>query len=208
MTSAPSRRASLRTLPRRPLVVDTRELGRRPGTQRELADDVPAPEGLGIPVLTVPTGAPLHLDLRLESVVEGVLVSGVVQAPVTGECARCLDALDQTVEADVQVLYTYDAPLEGEEGDGDVTALDGDLADLEPAVRDALVLQLPHAPLCDDDCPGLCDQCGERLADLPDDHAHEQADIRWAALAGLAAQLETETDPDPSTGAAGATRED
>ena len=82
--------------PRAPLVLDTRELGRRPGSQLEMVRTVPAPAELGIEVLHVPEGSPVELDLRLEAVMEGVLVSGSATAELDGECARCLDTIEET----------------------------------------------------------------------------------------------------------------
>ena len=71
--------------------------------------------------------------------------------------------------------------------------LQDDLVDLEPLLRDAVVLALPFQPLCRDDCPGLCTECGARLADDPD-HQHEDAiDPRWAALQGLTDKTEEAT---------------
>ena len=67
----------------------------------------------------------------------------------------------------------------------DEPVLAGDLLDLEPTLRDAVVLALPIAPLCRDDCPGLCAQCGARLADDPGHRHDDQVDARWVALAGL-----------------------
>jgi uncharacterized protein len=63
--------------------------------------------------------------------------------------------------------------------------MDGDILDLEAPIRDAIVLALPINPLCDDDCEGLCSECGEKWRELPEDHAHQQIDARWGALAGL-----------------------
>ena len=174
-------RHATRLDPRAPLVLDTRELGRRPGSMRPVRRTAPAPAGWGLELVQVPAGTDLGLDLRLESVMEGVLVSGVVRAEVTAECGRCLTPVTDLVEADVQELFAY-AP---ENADDDVLALEGDLIDLEPIVRDALVLSLPLNPVCDEDCEGLCAGCGERLRDLAPDHTHEQADPRWAALATL-----------------------
>ena len=129
----------------------------------------------------MPEGADVELDMRLEAVVEGVLVSGTVRAPLSGECARCLDPIDGNVEVDLQELYVF----EGEDSvDGEELVLGDDLLDLEPVLRDALVLALPQAPLCRDDCPGLCPECGARLADVPG-HRHTSVDPRWAALSGL-----------------------
>jgi len=165
-------------------VLDTRELGRRPGSQRQVSRTVPAPADLGIEVLQVPEGSPVELDLRLEAVMEGVLVTGTAHASLAGECARCLEPLTDEIGVDLQELYVYeDHALPGE--DDEVSVLQDDLVDLEPLLRDAVVLALPFQPLCMDDCPGLCPECGARLADDPD-HAHDAAvDPRWAALAEL-----------------------
>ncbi|MGH8823684.1 MAG: YceD family protein [Jiangellaceae bacterium] len=177
--------------PRAPLVLDTHELGRRPGAMRRVRLTVPAPADLGLGgVVGVPEGADLELDLRLESVMEGVLVSGTARATLAGECARCLDPVDSEIDVDIQELYAYPDRAVGngaESGAGEGEMVEDDLVDLETAIRDAVVLALPQAPLCRDDCPGLCPQCGARLADDPG-HSHETGDPRWAALAGLLAE--------------------
>lgn len=174
--------------PRSPFVLDTHELGRRPGSMRRVQRTVPAPEDLGTEVIGVPTGDDVELDFRLEAVMEGVLVSGSARARVVGECVRCLDEVVDDVDVAVQELYVYPgrAEVAAENGDDeeDVRALDGDLVDVEPALRDALVTALPFQPLCRDDCPGLCSLCGAHLADDPT-HSHDTIDPRWAALGGL-----------------------
>jgi uncharacterized protein len=165
-------------------VLDTRELGRRAGSMRPVRTEVPAPVGLVVGMAGVPEGASLMLDLRLESVVEGVLVSGTVTAPVAAECARCLTPVADSVTVEVTELFAYpESATDRTADDDEVSHLVGDLLDLEPVVRDALVLDLPLSPLCRDDCRGLCAGCGERLEDLPDDHTHTTTDPRWAALA-------------------------
>jgi uncharacterized protein len=170
-------------------VLDTRELGRRPGSQREVTRTVPAPAELGIEILAVPEGSPVDLDLRLEAVMEGVLVTGTARAALEGECARCLEPIHDEVEVSLQELYVYDDRHDhhaqtGDEDD-EVSTLEDDLLDLEPLLRDAVVLALPFQPLCRDDCPGLCTECGARLADDPD-HTHDAPiDPRWAKLTGL-----------------------
>jgi uncharacterized protein len=176
--------------PRAPLVLDTRELGRRPGIQREVSRTVPAPADLGIEVLRVPEGSPVQLDLRLEAVMEGVLVTGTAHASLDGECVRCLEPITDEVEVRFQELYVYeDHALPDQEDDG-ASVLQDDLVDLEPVLRDAVVLALPFQPLCQDDCPGLCPDCGARLADDPD-HGHDApVDPRWAALAEIKTQTE------------------
>jgi uncharacterized protein len=166
-------------------VLDTRELGRRPGSQREVTLSVPAPTDLGIEVLRVPEGSPVELDLRLESVMEGVLVTGTARAVLQGECARCLEPISDEIEVRFQELFVYEEHQTPHDEDDEVSTLEKDLLDLEPLLRDAVVLALPFQPLCMDDCPGLCPECGARLADDPD-HAHDAAiDPRWAGLAEL-----------------------
>jgi len=166
-------------------VLDTRELGRRPGSQREVTLSVPAPADLGIDVLHVPEGAPVDIDLRLEAVMEGVLVTGTARAGLEGECARCLDPISETTEVTFQELYVYTEHQTPHDEDDEVSRLQDDLIDLEPQLRDAVVLALPFQPLCEDDCPGLCIECGARLADDPD-HTHDApVDPRWAGLAAL-----------------------
>ena len=172
--------------PRAPLVLDTRELGRRPGSQRKMSLTAEAPAELGIEVLGVPEGSEVHLDLRLEAVMDGVLVSGTASADLEGECARCLEPIEDVITVDIQELYLYE-PADGNDEDDDVSRLEDDLLDLEPVLRDAVVLALPFQPLCQDDCPGLCVECGARLADDPDHRHDEPVDPRWAALADLTA---------------------
>ncbi len=162
---------------RSPLVLDTRELGRRPGSMRVVQRTVPAPAGFRVDIIGVPEGATVDLDLRLEAVMEGVLVSGKIRAPVAGECARCLDPVTSTVEAEVCELYAYP----GHEAGDEIGRLDGDLIDFEPQLRDAIILALPLRPVCDEECAGLCATCGVRLADDPE-HAHDDMDPRWDAL--------------------------
>ena len=171
-------------------MLDTRELGRRPGSQREVSRTVEAPADLGIEVLRVPEGSPVELDLRLEAVMEGVLVTGTAHASLSGECVRCLEPVADEVTVNFQELFVYEDHALPDQEDDEVSTLQDDLVDLEPLLRDAVVLALPFQPLCQDDCPGLCPECGARLAEDPD-HAHDAAvDPRWAALAELNPQTE------------------
>lgn len=180
----PQKRTPTRLDPRQPLVVDTRELGRRPGSMRRLRYAAAAPEGLRLELVAVPVGDPVELDLRLESVMEGVLVSGTASARVVGVCGRCLDPVTSPLEVDLQELYAYpDSSTDATTDDDELPRLEGVLLDLEPALRDSVVLALPMTPLCRPDCPGLCATCGGRLDELPPDHSHELTDPRWAALA-------------------------
>ncbi|GAA2983576.1 uncharacterized protein K373_05646 [Streptomyces sp. DvalAA-21] len=163
---------------------------------KRLSRTVEAPKDLGIDgVIGVPENAPLVLDLRLESVMEGVLVTGTARAAAEGECVRCLEPLTLEVEADFQEMFSYpDAddrnrgsadPVDDAEDDEDRFFLEDGLFDLEPVLRDAVVLALPLQPVCKETCAGLCSECGIRLDENPGHH-HDAVDIRWAALQGLA----------------------
>jgi uncharacterized protein len=182
---------------RSPFVFDLRELGRRPGSLREYRRSVPAPAGLGFDLIGVPDGAPLTLELRLESVTEGVLVTGTVEAPLVGQCGRCLEPVSDELVVEICELFAYPDSVTDETTEQDeVHRVDGELIDVEPVARDAVVLALPWTPLCREDCAGLCPDCGQRLDDLPAGHAHEVIDPRWAALAGFASES---SDPDEGT---------
>jgi uncharacterized protein len=170
--------------PRGPLVFSTHALGRGAGSEHAETRAVPAPADLRAGLVGVPEGAELELAVRLEAVSEGVLVTATARAPLTGECARCLEPLAQQVEVRSQELFEYSPEAGPDAADG--YSLDGDLLDLEPALRDALVLALPLAPLCRDDCPGLCVECGAQLAKAGPEHVHGPAiDPRWAGLQKL-----------------------
>ena len=163
-------------------MLDTSELNRRPGTMRRVSLTVPPPPGLAVAMVRLDEDSALELDLRLESVLEGVLVSGTVRGHYTGECVRCLESLEGDVAADVQELFVYpDVEREQSDDEDEEPRLVGTLLDLEQVVRDALVLALPLQPVCREDCRGLCPDCGMRLADEPD-HRHETIDPQWAAL--------------------------
>jgi uncharacterized protein len=155
--------------PRGPLVFDTRALG--PGCARAEDRTIPAPAGMGVELVRIPEGADLQVHVQLEGVAEGTLVTATAIAPLAGECARCLEPLTSATQVRLQELFAYEAP---EEADADGYLQDGDLLDLEPALRDALVLELPLAPLCSGDCPGLCIECGVRLAAAGARHGHAQ----------------------------------
>jgi uncharacterized protein len=167
-------------------VFDMRALGKHPGEFKDQKLTASAPDGVGSGLVLVPAGADVALDLRFEAVSEGVLVTGSAVAPLAGECARCLDPLTTSIEVSFQELYRY-LPDPGEDkDDGEERFLDGDLLDLEPAFRDAVVLALPLSPLCKDDCRGLCVECGAKLAEVGPDHGHgDKVDPRWELLTKL-----------------------
>jgi uncharacterized protein len=186
--------------PRGALVFDMRLLGRQAGSALTQTRTVPAPDNLRLELVGVPAGADVALEVRFEAVSEGVLATGTAIAALEGECARCLATLTSSVTGSFQELYLYaggrhdkhgkhdrhDKHDEHEEQDDEERHLDGDLLDLEPAFRDAVVLALPMSPLCREECPGLCAECGVPLADAGPGHRHDDAaDPRWAALKQL-----------------------
>ena len=180
---------------RNPLVLDTRDLGRQPGTMRRVQRRVPAPAGFGLDVVRVPEGAPLVLELQMESVTEGVLITGTVTTSIAGECGRCLEPVADSFVVDVCELYAYpDSATDETTEQDEVQRLEHDLIDLESLVRDAVVLGLPVTPVCRPDCAGLCPTCGQRLDDLPSGHTHEELDPRWAALAAYASEAADSSD--------------
>jgi uncharacterized protein len=191
---------SKRTSPSRDsLVFDLRSLSRQAGSARAEARIAQAPADVRLELASVPEGSDVELNLKFEAVTEGVLVTGGATVQVAGECARCLGPVTGTVTVSLVELYRYhDDPrhnkskrgkTEDEEPDDDEERfLDGDRLDLEPALRDAVVLALPMSPLCREDCPGLCVECGVPLAEAGPGHTHQdRIDPRWADLA----QLET-----------------
>src|SRR6476646_10687610 len=93
--------------PRSPLVLDTKLVGRRPGSMHELEREAGAPSELGTDVIRVEEGSPLLLSLRMESVLEGVLVTGSVRGTATGACVRCLDPVAQPVDGRFQELFVH-----------------------------------------------------------------------------------------------------
>ncbi len=179
-----------------PWVIDTREMGRRPGTLRRYARRIPAPAGFGLEVIGIPAEDPIELALQFESATEGVFVSGTAAASVTGECARCLEPIGYDMTVRLGELFAYpDTATEATTDADEISRVVDDLVDTEPMVRDAVLLALPLAPLCREDCPGLCPDCGERWADLGPEHSHDTMDPRWAALHGrLASTADADAD--------------
>lgn len=175
---------------RSPLVLDIARLGRRPGSMMTFKETVPNPSRMGLDLIGIAEGAPLTMDLQVQAVSEGVLVTGTVAAPTTGECARCLTPVTGEVEIELTELYAYpdsttDATTEEDElgrvGANGVP----DTIDLEQPIVDAVGLALPFAPLCGPDCAGLCPECGVTMATAEPGHHHDTIDPRWAKLAGL-----------------------
>jgi uncharacterized protein len=171
--------------PTSPMVVDIARLGRRPGAMFTMRDTVPSPSRIGLELIAIERGAPLELDLQLESVSEGVLVTGTVAAPTVGECARCLTTVQGRVQVAVTELFAYPrSATEATTEEDEVGHVVDDTIDLEQSIIDAVGLDLPFSPVCRPDCPGLCPGCGVALAAEPGHH-HDRIDPRWAKLAGM-----------------------
>lgn len=161
-----------------PFVVHVAKLRRSLGTRwHEVRSG--SIEGLDCSASEVPEGAVVEADVVLESVAGGVSVHGTLSAPWTGECRRCLSRASGTLRLSVFEHYTAG-------GDGsDTYPLIGDELDLEPMIHDAIVLELPQAPLCRADCRGICASCGadRNVESCECDEA--PIDPRWAALGSL-----------------------
>jgi uncharacterized protein len=194
------------------LAVDVRELLQRPGAHKHVVVRAPL-DDLATPVASVPHDRPVTVDAEIESVVEGLLVSGRVRATAVVHCVRCLRDLDRELEVEVRELFTLEPRDDEDEG---YAVLPDDRLPLDTMARDALVLGFPAFPLCRPDCAGLCPVCGadrntdglaRRLDNEPDrrtgsggfggtrahltDCGHggaERLDPRWAALADVAVQ--------------------
>jgi uncharacterized protein len=163
-----------------PYTVSVVDIVHRPGEMREKSTDVTVDFDLGNAVIGVRKGSKLHIETRLEALHDGILVSGEVDGTASGECVRCLIDVDIPVQVEFQELfaYSFDEAF-------DYTVQDDSL-DLEPLVRDAVVLSLPFQPVCQEDCLGLCPECGVRLLDNPGHEHDAPVDPRWAALADVA----------------------
>ena len=179
-----------------PFILNTHDLPRRAGEMKEYELDIEAPVRIGVPLIGIPEGDIIEAYVRLESVTEGVLLSAEIYAVALGECIRCLDPVEQVIDRKIQELYRYEPTNEKgrkkrrEDEDVDLDAedelqMEGDQMNLEMPIIDAIILALSVNPLCDEECMGLCPDCGEKWESLPDDHRHEVVDARWSGLASL-----------------------
>jgi uncharacterized protein len=158
-----------------PFVIPVRDLAHRPGEMREFTIEVPAPEKWGEGLVSVPQGEHVSVEVRLESVHEGILATGDIDSEYSGVCGRCLTDIAEPLQVEFQELFAYPGD---EETDFEVQ---DDHVDLETLVREAVVLSLPFQPVCQPDCPGLDPATGKRMAES-DSEQREPLDPRWAAL--------------------------
>jgi uncharacterized protein len=160
------------------MVLDVRDLLGQPGSFRNVHVSEPI-EGLQTPLAAVPEDRPVQADLLMESVVEGVLASGPVEGVMELSCARCLKRFDARFQVPVQELFRPGAGAE----DDEYPVVEG-FADLEPMLRDVVVLAMPFAPLCREDCLGLCERCGGDR-NLGECRCEKVADARWSVLSTI-----------------------
>ena len=167
------------------LRVSVAEILGHPGEYRDIRLDRPI-SGVRTPLARV-TEAPVHAELRAESVVEGILVTGTVRAGTTLSCSRCLDEFPSEVGLELCELFA--GPGHESSVEDEAYRVEGTEVDLEPMLRDALTLALPFHPLCREECPGLCARCGRRLDVGSCDCFQEETDPRWAELDALREKL-------------------
>ncbi|HEV8420191.1 MAG TPA: DUF177 domain-containing protein, partial [Actinomycetota bacterium] len=158
--------------------IDVRDLLSQPGASRtvRVSESIP---GLGTELATVPEDHRIDAELLLESVVEGVLVSGPVSGSMVLACARCLKSFGADLHLQVKELFSPDAAV----GDDKYPVHEGEI-DLEPMIRDAVLLSMPFAPLCCPDCLGLCERCGGDR-NLGECVCAPEVDPRWGPLSAI-----------------------
>jgi uncharacterized protein len=171
-------------------VVNVAELLRRPATRKDVEVEATV-HGITVVDSRVPDGSTATGTFVLESLSDGIVVTGTVSAPWTGPCRRCLVAVEGVLRSPVDELFQAEPNTE------DAFELHGDQLDLEPVVREALLLELPLAPLCRPDCAGLCPVCGANRNDRDCGHTEAPIDHRWSALEGLREQLTRPEQPEP-----------
>ena len=151
---------------------------RHPGNARPVVASAEL-DGLSGVAAEITAGSPVAVDLQLERVPEGIVVRGTLSAAWSAACSRCIEPVGGEISVHVDELFELN-PLEGE-----TYKLDEDVIDLEPMVRDALLLELPLAPLCSPDCAGLCVTCGSNRNLTHCECVTTEIDPRWAALRSL-----------------------
>ena len=160
------------------LRIQVGDLLKRVGSQRSISVTATLRE-LSVGLTLVDENEPVEVETTFERIPEGVVVRGSVATRWHAPCSRCLQPTGSDQRTFVDELFEADAVP------GETYALDGEILDLEPMVRDAIVLELPQAPLCADDCAGLCPNCGVDRNTTACSCVHDESDPRWAALGSL-----------------------
>jgi uncharacterized protein len=156
-------------------LVDVRDLLAEPGASRQLALDQRFVD-LRTELATVSPEFPLHMEILLESVVEGILASGPLSGRMAYRCARCLKDFSEGFRVEVRELFAH-----GVSADDDEYPIREGHIDLEPMIRDAVLLSIPFSPLCRPDCQGLCPRCGGDR-NLGECSCGPEVDPRWSEL--------------------------
>ncbi len=165
-------------MPQSPFVVSVGHLLRAPGDRCKEVRSGPL-AGLAVTASAVPEDAEVTVAVTLDAVPGGVVATGRVTAPWVGPCRRCLAEASGTIAAEVREVFE-------EEHDPEQTyPIHGDRLDLEPLARDTVLLELPLAPLCREDCAGICPMCGTDRNMAPCRCVEAPKDPRWADLDAL-----------------------
>ena len=162
--------------------ISIHDLKRQPGEMLEVRRTFANPERIGIDVIAIERDEELSIAGKVESVSTGVLATFTITSVATGECVRCLDQIAWPIHANIQELFFYSIPADLDEDEDAPLLIVEEKIDVLPPIRDAVILDLPLAPHCSEDCLGLCPDCGEKVADNPTGHDHQSVDPRWAKL--------------------------
>lgn len=162
---------------RSPFLVHVARLRGRPGEREEVEAAGPLEE-------LATSGATVDTDVVFQGTIEAIegarlVAVGHARATWQGECRRCLKVASGDIDVAVREIYESDAT------EGETYPLDGDWANLEPMIRESIMLEIPVAPLCKDDCKGLCPECGVDRNTTDCDCEPDLSDPRWAALDAL-----------------------
>lgn len=166
-----------------PFTLSVRDIVHKPGRMREVEETAPFGDKVGEGLAAVLPDQPIELDVRLESVHEGILATGQARVTALATCSRCLTEFDLDLDVDFVELFAYDGASET-----DYLVVD-ESVDMLPVVRDAVVLALPFQPVDRPDCAGLDPETGERLEPGTVHEPTETIDPRWAALQGFSSDV-------------------
>lgn len=174
------------------VAVDLSDRLENPGESYQLSGHIDVDGyAVGEKELTLSEGA--SYDVVFTNAGDGILVTGIVRASVTGECDRCLEPAAFEVAGEIEEYYLFEEPEDPESYEDGFELIGPDrVIDLGDAISDAVVMDTPFVVLCQPDCKGLCPTCGANLneGDCGCAEAAEQAWVDsdenpFAALKGL-----------------------
>ncbi len=146
------------------LRVNAVELGRQPGTRRHIVRSIPLAD---VDIDDARLAGDVTVDVTLESTLDDIVVSGELSVAWSDECRRCLRPLADTLRVEVEERYAEPGAAAGTATVLGTFPIEHGQIDLAPMVREEVLLAIPDAPLCRDDCPGLCPVCGADLQTAP-----------------------------------------